>query len=158
MKTKTEQNPPYRHELYLARDFLERNVEEFPDRKCDFTSRFLRNANPSLLEVAGYYIFPDEKRKWQHVWNYDFQRKLYIDLTMDQFNEFLLGCPEKNGKIREAHKRICILPSQSMAARRMLKIDWKATEAIRISPHSMYKPNVLELTLEFLRSLGVNKK
>lgn len=69
----------YSCELSDIRRFLERNVEDFPFNKCQVASRFL-NLALGLEEVSGWH-----RNLEHHSWNYDSERELYVDLTMDQF-------------------------------------------------------------------------
>jgi|GEM_PF-3165053 hypothetical protein len=71
---------PYYTELIRLRSFLERKVEDFPRFKCDQTTRMIHLIT-GLEEVSGRYV-PDEDR---HTWNYDADRKLFVDLTQDQY-------------------------------------------------------------------------
>jgi hypothetical protein len=71
---------PYYSELANLRSFLEREVEGFPRWKCESASRLV-HLRTGLEVVAGRYV-PDEDL---HVWNYDSQRELYVDITQDQY-------------------------------------------------------------------------
>ena len=58
----------------------------YPQQCCQIASRKVANAlgeRFGVEEIAGYYTVG----MMRHAWNYDVQRGLYIDLTLDQFYE-----------------------------------------------------------------------
>ncbi len=71
--------------LVLARRFLEKNIHDFPCRKCQTTARFL-NLAFGLEEIAGHYVDTRTGRKGPHTWNLSFDGYEYVDLSLDQFN------------------------------------------------------------------------
>ena len=71
---------PYYPELVRLRGFLETELEGFPFWKCEPTS-CLVHLMTGLDIVAGRYV-PDEDK---HVWNYDSQRRLHVDINQDQY-------------------------------------------------------------------------
>ena len=75
-----KQSLPYYPELLALRSFLEREVADFPTWKCDQTAR-ITHLITGLEEVSGRYV-PDYDL---HTWNYDPERKLYVDLCQDQY-------------------------------------------------------------------------
>jgi hypothetical protein len=85
---------PYYETLVNLREFLENNVPAFPFLRCQYSSRVLSKVL-GLKQPAGYYM---PMNIW-HAWSYDNNLKLYIDLTMDQFNE--------------NHNKIMILPKEN---------------------------------------------
>jgi hypothetical protein len=87
---------PYFDQLVLVRRFLEQDKEgnpAYPRNGCQDATRLI-NYTAGLEEYAGWFIYQDiDLRKlnldkcW-HAWNYDAERRLYIDLSMDQFGVF----------------------------------------------------------------------
>ncbi len=74
----------YFEELGAIRAELEGEYMFYPSHCCEKAGRTVRQVlgeRYGLEEVAGYYR-PTMER---HAWNYDAQRGLYIDLTLDQF-------------------------------------------------------------------------
>ncbi len=72
---------PYIQELERIRKDFELNCPDFPKNKCELAARAIRE-DLGLKEVAGFYLPNNEF----HVWNYDKKHKLYVDITLDQFD------------------------------------------------------------------------
>ena len=94
--TKTD----YYNKLVVIRGVLEEEIFNFPKSKCQHASRVLKEVL-DLEEVAGHYL----PVRW-HAWNYDPKNKLYVDLTMDQFDD--------------CHNKIMVLPVGSSLLRENL--------------------------------------
>lgn len=73
---------PYWQKLEEIRLEFESKSLSFPRNKCQLVTRAV-SLDTKLRQVAGLYV---PERSW-HAWNYDPQRRLYIDLSMDQFEE-----------------------------------------------------------------------
>ncbi len=71
---------PYYSDLLRIRKEFEDSCIGFPYSKCALTARAVFN-DIGLLIVGGIYL-PEYS---SHVWNFDLEKKIYIDLTMDQF-------------------------------------------------------------------------
>lgn len=80
---------PYGNILLATRTVLEQRLPFFPKGACQYTGRLLSSLRPiiTLDEVAGVFQHPEVKGTKNHAWAYDRERKLYIDLTLDQFLE-----------------------------------------------------------------------
>jgi len=84
---------PYFYDLLHIRETLEATVPRFPEQCCRIASRVVSSLL-SLSEVEGEYepgeqLIPpyDDHYVRKHAWNYDHKRRLFIDLTQDQFAE-----------------------------------------------------------------------
>jgi hypothetical protein len=81
---------PYYNRLVQIRTILEEALTGFPEDWCCETAQVV-SADLGLNEIIGYHC-PRRKKnsifRAYHVWNYDSERKLYIDLTHDQFGDF----------------------------------------------------------------------
>jgi len=87
---------PYFDKLVTVRRFLEQDKEgnpRFPYLGCQDATRLV-HYTAGLEEQAGWFIQQDvDLRKlnldkgW-HAWNYDSERRLYVDLSMDQFGDY----------------------------------------------------------------------
>jgi hypothetical protein len=75
-------NIPYFEELVAIRKMLEENLPRFPHRRCSHASRLVWWI-VGIEEAGGYYA----PRNCLHAWNYDKSRELYVDLSLDQFEE-----------------------------------------------------------------------
>jgi hypothetical protein len=73
--------PVYYNELVNIREFLEQNVNDFPNNQCYLSSSFVKKIL-GFEEKIGHYItyFRDT-----HAFNYDSENNYLIDLTPDQF-------------------------------------------------------------------------
>ncbi len=79
---------PYYSELQGLAEKMGVELDDFPKSCCRKSSRIVERVfgdEFGLREVAGFYG-KNERGSDHHVWNYDAQRKLYIDLTLYQFD------------------------------------------------------------------------
>ncbi|GEM_PF-5037300 len=86
---------PYYAKLVEIRGVLEDATEfRFPYNCCQNASRVVQRVLGTQFrveEVAGAYQPNENYSEWRHhAWNYDAERKLFIDLSLDQF---FLGFP-----------------------------------------------------------------
>lgn len=88
---------PYKNILIQLRQFMEENYPDFPNKYCHDVAKVIENL-ALLDEVAGDFVARDGTVH-EHGWNYDKTRRLYIDITQDQF--------------RETRDKIVILPDET---------------------------------------------
>ena len=84
----------YYPELEEIRGALEATVKDFPYSSCVIAA-YVVHDTLGLQPVSGMYA-PTGFSRFSHAWNYDQRRRLYIDLTQDQFSD--------------ARPKICVLP------------------------------------------------
>lgn len=96
---------PYIKELEIIRKNMEIEFPYFPATYCAFSTRTVHKVF-GLEQTAGYYNFRI------HAWNYDSEKGLYIDLTLDQFpnvKEKINVYPEDNPCFFESDSLIQLL-------------------------------------------------
>ena len=85
---------PYRKELVAIREVLENVFPLFPTNFCNHANDLVQRVL-GLEKLSGDFIYwaqPKEREdialgdKESHSWNYDPKRKLYVDITQDQFD------------------------------------------------------------------------
>jgi len=77
---------PNLEKIIEIRDFLKEITPDFPYNKCQVSTRFLKN-ELGYSELAGRYMGKGKYYKYWHSWAHDKKNDLYIDITMNQFNE-----------------------------------------------------------------------
>ena len=119
---------PYHFELRMLRDFLRREIREFPIWQCETTSRIVRKLTG--LEIVGREYLPVKKIPNGHVWNWDSERRLHIDLTMNQYDLYTgRNTPE-----------IVILPEEND----ILKILPESIDRLKMEPANLREEKVAE--------------
>jgi hypothetical protein len=118
--------PHYYPELMRIRSFLERTMGGFPSGKCYKTAKIVAELVPDLDVAVGYFCFGGE-RVSDHGWNLDRNRKLIVDLTLDQFGS--------------GYGRVNVLPADSENFEQILLMTLRANTIAVISPGE-YKPYV----------------
>jgi len=68
--------------LKVIREELEAQIDGFPINACHVTTRIVSKLT-GFEEVGGVYL----PSKLFHAWNYDPVKKVYVDLSMDQFRD-----------------------------------------------------------------------
>jgi len=66
--------------LMQIRKVLENEAELFPEAMCDCATRLIYEEIPFITIMNGTF------NGRPHVWAYDMEQKVHIDLTLDQFN------------------------------------------------------------------------
>ena len=66
--------------LLRIRKVLEKESDQFPEAMCDCATRLIYEEIPFITIMNGSF------NGKPHVWAYDMEQKVHIDLTLDQFN------------------------------------------------------------------------
>jgi hypothetical protein len=66
--------------LIMIRKVLENESKQFPEAMCDCATRLIYEEFPFITIMNGSF------KGTQHVWAYDMEQKVHIDITLDQFN------------------------------------------------------------------------
>lgn len=74
---------PYANKLIASKKILKENVWGFPQNSCEMAAKVV-NEVTGLEQVAGNYKYDP---KSFHSWNFDFERGLFICISMDQYDE-----------------------------------------------------------------------
>jgi hypothetical protein len=72
-----------------ARDKLKLQHSLFPYRCCKFATREMHSRGYEIVQgkvAVEDYCGIGEKKELVHYWNFDAEKKLYIDITASQFN------------------------------------------------------------------------
>lgn len=77
------QSLPYANELIISKKVLQENIWRFPKNSCEIASKVV-NEVTGLEQVAGDCKYDS---KSFHSWNFDFERELFICISMDQYGE-----------------------------------------------------------------------
>jgi hypothetical protein len=79
--------PPSRpDELIYIRDRLEQAIPGYPTHQCYKAARIIHEILGFPIIGGEYLGLTSEYIPRHHVWNYDPQTKLYVDITLDQFS------------------------------------------------------------------------
>jgi len=66
--------------LLRIRETLEKESDQFPEALCDCATRLIYEEIPFITIMNGRF------NGIPHVWAYDMEQKVHIDLTLDQFD------------------------------------------------------------------------
>ena len=66
--------------LMMIRRVLENESDQYPEAMCDCATRLIYEEFPFITIMNGTF------NGSPHVWAYDMQQKVHIDITLDQFN------------------------------------------------------------------------
>lgn len=86
VKTETANALPYFRDLDVIRTRLNKAFGWFPTECCAYSSRVVASVlrDDGIQEAGGHFV-PMNRG---HYWNYDPERRLYIDITLNQFGDY----------------------------------------------------------------------